>query len=488
MKLNVTLLTAVKIAATVLLLCVAVFSHSLLYTLLPLAAIVGVWWTSLKCHWIIPTLCVAVLLAGMVWTMPHRGFNADRRLNLLVDNGDSIVDPTVSSWLTNAVLPECELTRPSLWPSFTKRNHDDVVSGFAIQRFGQGRPVYVRMPSHPRSGMYYHVVLVPQRAHGCRLEDQQGMEWLDSCIVVTLGTRDTSGNYSGVDLAAFTLRVLPALRRLGYPVDRRYVSLIDDSGDGSLANVAASAPGDVWRNIIRLNCPADTTLPRSQARQVMIGNRPEYATAYAAWRDAGIDTDHFSTNSADERQSIANDVLTGRLGVAMSRIELAHEKALRMGFNGQFVMFTDYSIPSGKYRFFLYDYDRRRIVVRSKCAHGCGPGNTEAVPVFSNEMGSCCTALGDYAVHDVHPMFKNGRIAISLDGLDPTNDNATARGIKMHSGMRMEGEIYPRYLKLGKLSEGCVALGNIPFAMVCGIVDSSQRPILLQCYTHPDNN
>ena len=488
MKLNMTLQTAVKIAATVLLLSVVVFSHSVFYSLLPLAAIVALWWPSLRCHWIVPALCLAAILAGVVWAMPKRGFNADQRLNLLVDNGDTITEPSVASWLTSAALPECELTRQTLWPSLTRRSHDDVVSGYAIQRFGHGRPVYVRMPAHRRQCMDYHVVLVPQKAHGCLLADQQGMEWLDSCIVVTLGTPDTSGNYNGADLAAFTLRVLPALRRLGYPIDRRYVSLIDDSADGSLANVAASAPGDVLRNIIRLNCPADTTLPRSQARQVMIGNQPEYATAYAAWRDAGIDTDHFATNGPDERLSIASDVLTGRLGVAMSRIELAHEKALRMGFDDQFAMFTDYSIPSGKYRFFLYDYDRGRIVVRSKCAHGCGPGNTEAVPVFSNEMGSCSTSLGDYAVHNVHPMLKNGRTAISLDGLDPTNSNASARGIKMHSGMRMEGEIYPRYLKLGKLSEGCVALGNIPFAMVCGIVDSADRPILLQCYTHPDNN
>ncbi len=482
MKLNGTPLKAVKWAATALLLLAAAFSHSIFYTLLPLAIVVAIWWRSLALHWSIFALVLAAVLAGMAWSVPRHGIDPDECLNLMVDDGDTVTAAPLKAWLLNAVLPESELTRQSLWSA--QRSRDSVVSGYVLQRFGLGRPVYVRQPAKRRPGMDYHVVLMPQPAHGNRLAHQSELQWLDSCIVVTLGTRDTSGHYTGSDLAAFTLRVLPALRRMGYRIDRRYVSVVDNSADGSLADAATRAPGNVLRNIVRLGCPAHTTPPRSQARQVLIGLRPEYARVYAAWRDAGIDVDHFAIADGDERRATAADVLNGRHGVPMSRLETARQTALRLGYDPQFVMFADYSIPSGKYRFFVYDYDKGRIVVRSKCAHGCGPGNTEATPVFSNEPGSCCTALGNYAVHDVHPMLKNGRTAITLDGLDPTNNNSTPRGIKMHSGMRMEGEIYPRYLKLGKLSEGCVALGNIPFAMVCGIVDSGDRPILLQCYTH----
>ena len=483
MKANVTPLAIAKTLATNVLIAIALFCHSTFYILLSLALVLALWLKEMGRLRLVAALCIAGLLAGMVLTMSARGFDLNRRMNLLVDTGDSITTPSVGAWLLDALAPENLRIRFNGWD--IPVNNEKVMSGYGLQLRDAGRPVYVRQPAHVRGDMDYHVVLMPQGEHGCLLAHQQGLEWLDSCIVVTLGTRDTSGHYTGSDLAAFTLRVLPALRRLGYQIDRRYVSVVDNSGDGSLAQTASQAPGDVFRNIVRLNSPvADaSTLPCSQARQVMVGNRREYQRAYTNWSNAGLDTDHLAADATiQSQQATVADVLSGRLGVPLSRIEKAHELASQFGYDDQFVMFVDYSIPSGKYRFFLYDYAQQRIIVRSKCAHGCGPGNTEAVPVFSNEFGSQCTSLGNYAVHNVHAMFKNGRIAITMDGLDPTNSNATARGIKMHSGMRMEGEIYPRYLKLGKLSEGCVALGNIPFALVCGIVNSCDRPILMQSY------
>ncbi|MBQ7690928.1 MAG: murein L,D-transpeptidase catalytic domain family protein [Muribaculaceae bacterium] len=481
MKLQFTHTAPFRVALTLLLTVAAVMSHSVLYTLLPVLLALPVWWRFLNRHKWLAILCGALLLAGIAWSLPSRGFDSRRRVNLLVAAGDTITSPSVGTWLAGALLPERELTRDfSLCAS---RTRDTLLSGAALQCLGLGQPVYVRQPSKLRPDMDYHLVIMPQGSRGCTLTDQQGREWLDSCIVVTLGATGRHTAYTSSDIQTLTRRVLPTLLTLGYAIDPRYVSVVDDSADGSLSTAASQAPGKTFRNIIRLGCPAAATpLPGSQARQVMVGTRPEYAKAYATWRDAGLNADHFAENSDSTSHAMAVDVLTGRMGVPMSRIEQARKKAQRLGYESRFVMFTDYSIPSGKYRFFLYDYKLQRFVVRSKCAHGFGLGSTEAVPVFSNAVGSQCTSLGDYAAYNVHPMAKNGRTAITLDGLDPTNDNANIRGIIMHSGMRMEGEIYPQYLKLGKISEGCVALSNIPFALVCGIVKSCNRPILLQCY------
>ncbi len=479
MKRNLDARTAVKLGLTIALVIVAAFSHSVFYTFFPLLVAAALWLRRRPPFRWVAAVCLAALLAGIIISAPRRHIDPERRLNLLVDDGDSIAQPSFACWLRNVVIPENELAWFHGVP--VTRQREEVMSGYVLQCFDGKRPVYVRQPLHVNRLTDYHVVLMPQGAHGNLLGGQRAAEWLDSCIVVTLGTSDTTGRYTGDDLAAFTLRVLPALRRMGYRIDRRYVSLVDNSADGSLAAVASRAPGDVFRNIIRWNAPADTLLPRSSARQVMVGKRREYARNYATWRDAGINVDHFTVPESGQRSTIT-EVLNGRLGVPMSRLERAQELAKRLNYEEQFVMFADYTIPSGKNRFFVYDYVRQRIVVRSKCTHGCGPGNTEPVPVFSNEIGSACSSLGNFAVHGVHPMAKNGRISIYLDGLDPTNSNARLRGVVMHSGMRMEGEIYPRYLKLGRLSEGCVSLSNIPFAMVCGIVNSCDRPVLLQSY------
>ena len=49
---------------------------------------------------------------------------------------------------------------------------------------------------------------------------------------------------------------------------------------------------------------------------------------------------------------------------------------------------VDYSIPSGKHRFFVCDLKKEKIIASSLCAHGAGKGSTIFSPVFSNEVGS----------------------------------------------------------------------------------------------------
>ena len=63
-------------------------------------------------------------------------------------------------------------------------------------------------------------------------------------------------------------------------------------------------------------------------------------------------------------------VLSGNNRVSQSRLENTHAEALQLGMDERFAMFVDYTIPSGKNRFFVYDYDLNRIVLQSRCAHG----------------------------------------------------------------------------------------------------------------------
>ena len=70
----------------------------------------------------------------------------------------------------------------------------------------------------------------------------------------------------------------------------------------------------------------------------------------------------------------------------------------RRGYSTDYYILVDFSKPSGKKRFFIYDLQRGKRVMSSYCMHGSGKGNTAARPKFSNNPGSGCTSLGRYVM------------------------------------------------------------------------------------------
>ena len=60
----------------------------------------------------------------------------------------------------------------------------------------------------------------------------------------------------------------------------------------------------------------------------------------------------------------------------------------RRGYSTDYYILVDFSKPSGKKRFFIYDLQRGKRVMSSYCMHGSGKGNTAAQPKFSNNPGS----------------------------------------------------------------------------------------------------
>ena len=126
----------------------------------------------------------------------------------------------------------------------------------------------------------------------------------------------------------------------------------------------------------------------------------------------------------------------------------------RLGYSTDYYILVDFSKPSGKKRFFIYDLQRGKRVMSSYCMHGSGKGNTVAQPKFSNNPGSGCTSLGRYVMIGKGGMkFKN---CVRLRGLDKSNYLAEARGILIHSAgkvTRFSGE--KEYIPLGTESRGC---------------------------------
>lgn len=78
--------------------------------------------------------------------------------------------------------------------------------------------------------------------------------------------------------------------------------------------------------------------------------------------------------------------------------EIKHIKnfAKKGSYNQNIALMINYSLHSGKNRFFIVDLKKDSIVKKALVCHGSGKGkNTEAVPtVFSNISESHCTSLG----------------------------------------------------------------------------------------------
>ena len=153
------------------------------------------------------------------------------------------------------------------------------------------------------------------------------------------------------------------------------------------------------------------------------------------------------------------------------------------GLNEHYAVVVDFSVPSGKHRFFVCDLKKQEIISSSLCAHGSGKGSTVTKPVFSNEVGSNCSSLGHYAIAGRHKMSSTGLPSFRLKGLDPSNSNAMKRGILIHSAKIVSMSrlgIFPFYLPLDKrISSGCFAVDIDMMDFVGDLVDNEKKPILL---------
>lgn len=129
---------------------------------------------------------------------------------------------------------------------------------------------------------------------------------------------------------------------------------------------------------------------------------------------------------------------------------------LNAGLNTNLCILVNYSIRSGQPRFFVYDFNKRKIVYRCRCAHGLGGGSTAVKPVFSNSNGSRCSSLGKFVIVGTGSAhYKN---CFRLRGLDNSNNNAEKRGILIHSASIVTRFRWLPWIPLNKSCEGCLTI------------------------------
>ncbi len=122
------------------------------------------------------------------------------------------------------------------------------------------------------------------------------------------------------------------------------------------------------------------------------------------------------------------------------------------------IAIADMAAPSSEARFHLVDL----VSGKSQSflvAHGSGsdPAHTGFLKRFSNQPNSNASSEGSFLTADYY-VGKHGR-SQRLIGLDPTNDNALARAIVVHSAWYANRDMLRSHGMLGR-SQGCFAVGE----------------------------
>jgi hypothetical protein len=175
----------------------------------------------------------------------------------------------------------------------------------------------------------------------------------------------------------------------------------------------------------------------------------------AAAAGAGLALPVRAFAQARPAQPVINPLLRER---ALAALE-AKRGMLR---NTDVIGIADFGRMSRDPRFYIIDL-RSGFVTEHHVAHGKGsdPANFGFLQYFSNEMGSEATSQGAYLTGNAY-QGKYG-YSLRLDGLDPSNSNALARQIVVHTAWYAEPRMVESFGKLGR-SEGCFALPGVSHA------------------------
>ena len=150
--------------------------------------------------------------------------------------------------------------------------------------------------------------------------------------------------------------------------------------------------------------------------------------------------------------------------------------------NMDYCFLIDMKIHSGKNRFFVWDFNEKKVIHTGLCCHGKGEGSTRSQPVFSNVEGSNCTSLGKYKV-GIRSYSQWGiNVHYKLHGLDTTNNNAFKRIVVLHSFTPVPSrEIYPIHLIMG-WSAGCPVISDTLMTTLDELLKDSKKNVLLWIY------
>ena len=154
------------------------------------------------------------------------------------------------------------------------------------------------------------------------------------------------------------------------------------------------------------------------------------------------------------------------------------------GYNTQIGILVDYSLYSGRTRYFVWDFAKEEAVVSSVSPMGCGKGRSYGRNKFSNEPGSRCISLGHYKIGKERQMYSLNRKCFELDGLDSSNSNARSRAILLHPSSLPSISIYPLpIISAIPYSAGCITMPFSKYDETSRLLNSvGNKPVIMWVY------
>ena len=184
---------------------------------------------------------------------------------------------------------------------------------------------------------------------------------------------------------------------------------------------------------------------------------------------------------------VAITALVGMFGPRIAHHKLLKNKAKEAKeycethhMNTRYCALVDFSVYSGMHRFFIWDFDKNRIVYAGPVCHGYGKGGWEIVkPKFSNKPGSYRSSLGKYRIGEASRTRQTGKHCYRIDGLEASNSNARRRGIVIH-GTVPQYPLLPFPIPLSKRgpSTGCFTLSADGMNAIDGIMKKNTNVLL----------
>lgn len=168
------------------------------------------------------------------------------------------------------------------------------------------------------------------------------------------------------------------------------------------------------------------------------------------------------------------------INYSLRKDKIAELKTFLRGknYNQETAMLIDFKIPSGKFRFFVYDLKNNKVLTKGIVSHGSGSEKQNSSElIFSNIENSYQSSLGKYEIANSY-VGQFGK-SYRLKGLDKTNDQAMKRAIVLHYL-----DCVPDKESENKacLSLGCPMLSPKFFANVAKYIDSSKKRIILYAF------
>ena len=149
-------------------------------------------------------------------------------------------------------------------------------------------------------------------------------------------------------------------------------------------------------------------------------------------------------------------------------------------YNQEIAFMIDYSVHSGKNRFFVVNLKTDSIIYKALVCHGsCKDkqvNDNDFATEFSNKSGSLCTTLGMSLIAQRAYSTWGSNYKYWLDGLEEGNKNMRSRVVVLHSWEGVpDEEIYPKPLAL---SWGCPTVSIDFLATLDGVLKENKKVLL----------